>query len=371
MCPNDVTDVRMAWPPGDTAARYRGCSSYEATVLSPLADQSVSRTVLVTGGSGYIGSHVLRALAAAGHRSIVLDLRPPPSEYVAGLARFVLGDVRDPDALAGVLGSEPIDAVVHIAGLKSVPESLADPDRYFDVNTVGTLRILEAIRSAGTGMIVFSSSAAVYGQPEVVPIAEDTQLRPENPYGESKAMSERLLGWWDRCHGVRHVNLRYFNAAGAAHDALTGERPEGAANLIPVVLEATIADRPVRVFGTDYPTPDGTAIRDYIHVEDLAEAHVRALDHLTRGGSSTTLNLGTGRGASVAEVIAAAARATGRRIRVDDAPRRAGDPPSVWADPGRAREVLGWQASRFLDDILSSAWRWHCAQHDPPDLADR
>lgn len=325
----------------------------------------------MTGGSGYIGSHVLRALNAAGYRSIVLDLRPPPSEYVAGLARFVVGDIRDPDALTRLFGSERIDAVMHIAGVKSVSESLADPNSYFDVNTVGTLRVLEAMRSAGTELIVFSSSAAVYGQPEVVPIAEHVQLRPENPYGESKAMSERLLAWWDRCHGVRHANLRYFNAAGAARDALTGERAEKAANLIPVVLNATIAGRPVGIFGTDYPTPDGTAIRDYIHVEDLAEAHVRALDHLEHGGSSTTLNLGSGRGASVAEVIAAAARATGRPIRVKNGPRRPGDPPKVWADPGRAREVLGWQASRSLDEILSTAWRWHCAQHDQSDLADR
>ena len=331
---------------------------------------SAPGAILVTGGSGYIGSHVLRALGAAGYRSVVLDVRPPPSEHVAGLARFVLGDVRDPDALARVFGSGRIDAVVHIAGLKSVPESFADPNRYFDVNTVGTLRILEAMRSASTERIVFSSTAAVYGQPDAVPIVEEAELRPENAYGESKAMSERLLAWSDRCHAMRHVNLRYFNAAGAAPDGLTGERPEGAANLIPVVLEAAIAGRPVSVFGTDYPTPDGTAVRDYIHVEDLAEAHVRALDHLGRGGPSTTLNLGTGRGASVAQVIAAAERATGRRIRVENAARRPGDPPAVWADAGRAREVLGWQASRSLDEMLSTAWRWHRAQHAQPGLVD-
>lgn len=318
----------------------------------------------MTGGSGYIGSHVLRALDAAGYRSIVLDLRPAPSEFVAGLASFVIGDIRDPGALARLFGSERIDAVVHIAGVKSVAESLADPNRYFDVNTVGTLRILDAMRLAGTGLIVFSSSAAVYGQPDDVPITEDVPLQPENPYGESKAMSERLLAWWDRSHGVRHINLRYFNAAGAAPDALTGERPEQATNLIPVVLEAAISARPVGIFGTDYPTPDGTAIRDYIHVEDLADAHVRALDYLEHKGSSTTLNLGTGQGASVAEVIAAAAKATGRRIAEEHLPRRPGDPPMVWADCHLAREVLGWQASRPLNEILSTAWRWHLAQHE-------
>lgn len=318
----------------------------------------------MTGGSGYIGSHVLRALDAAGYRSIVLDLRPAPSEYVAGLARFVIGDIRDPEVLARLFVSERIDAVMHIAGVKSVSESVADPNRYFDVNAVGTLRILEAMMVAGTELIVFSSSAAVYGQPDIVPITEDAPLHPENPYGESKAMSERLLAWWDRCHGIRHVNLRYFNAAGAAPDALTGERPEQAANLIPVVLEAAIAGRAVGMFGTDYPTPDGTAIRDYIHVDDLADAHVRALDHLEREQSSTTLNLGTGQGASVAEVIAAAIEATGRPITAVKLPRRPGDPPMVWADCDRAREVLGWQASRSLDVILATAWRWHLAQHE-------
>jgi UDP-glucose 4-epimerase len=324
----------------------------------------------VTGGSGYIGSHVLRALHASGHESIVLDLRPPPSEYVAGLATSVIGDVRDPEALRRLFGTWRIDAVVHIAGVKSVAESMADPARYFDINTIGTQRILEAMTLAGTSHMVFSSSAAVYGQPDAVPIGERAELRPESPYGESKALSERLLAWWDRCHAIRHVSLRYFNAAGAAPDALTGERSEGAANLIPVVLEAAIAGRPVGIFGTDYPTPDGTAIRDYIHVEDLAAAHVQALDHLWAGGSSTIVNLGTGQGASVAEVIAAATRVTKQRITVVERPRRPGDPPAVWADPGLARELLGWEASRNLDDILSTAWRWHSAQHGRSTLVE-
>lgn len=328
-----------------------------------MTGDATPRTVLVTGGSGYIGAHVLRALRAAGYRSVVLDIQPPPGPFVAGLARFVIGDIRDRDVLGRLFASDHIDGVVHIAGVKSVPESLADPNRYFDINTVGTQRILEAMREAGTRAIVFSSSAAVYGQPDAVPITEDAPLRPENPYGESKAMSERLLAWWDRCHEVRHVNLRYFNAAGAAGDALTGERSEGAANLVPVVLEAAHAGRTVGIFGTDYPTPDGTAIRDYVHVEDLADAHVRALAHLARGEPSITLNLGSGSGASVAQVVAAAERASGRRISVEHRPRREGDPAGVWADPGRASKVLGWRASRSLDEILSTAWRWHSAQH--------
>lgn len=332
-------------------------------IYRPVAHGATVGTVLVTGGSGYIGAHVLRALRGAGYRSVVLDLQPPPSPLVAGLARFVIGDIRDRDVLRRVFASERIDSVVHIAGVKSVPESLADPNRYFDINTVGTLRILDAMTYAGTRAIVFSSSAAVYGQPDVVPIPEDAPLRPENPYGESKAMSERLLAWWDRCHEIRHVSLRYFNAAGAAPDARMGERAEGAANLVPVVLEAAIAGRAVGIFGTDYPTPDGTAIRDYIHVEDLAEAHVRALDYLAQGQPSVTLNLGTGTGASVAEVIASAERASAGQIRVEHLPRREGDPAAVWADPGRAQRVLGWRSTRRLDEILSTAWRWHSAQH--------
>lgn len=319
--------------------------------------------VLVTGGSGYIGAHVLRALGSAGYRSVVLDIQPPPGPFVAGLARFVTGDVRDRDVLSRVFASERIDAVVHIAGVKSVSESLADPAKYFDINTVGTMRILEAMTEAGTGAIVFSSSAAVYGQPDDVPITEDAPLRPENPYGESKALCERLLAWWDRCHGIRHASLRYFNAAGAAPDGKTGERGEGATNLVPVVMEAAIANRAVGIFGTDYPTADGTAIRDYIHVEDLAGAHVAALDYLARMEPSITLNLGTGSGESVADVIAAAERASGRRIRVERRPRRSGDPPAIWADPSRARSVLHWEASRSLDEILATAWRWHRSQH--------
>lgn len=300
----------------------------------------------------------------AGYEVIVVDRRPPPSKFVAGLARFVVGDVRDVDQQRGVMATAPIAAVVHLAGVKSVPESMSDPYQYFDVNTVGTLRILEAMQVAGIDSIVYSSSAAVYGQPETVPIRESASLRPENPYGESKAASERLLAWWDRCIGVRHVALRYFNAAGAAADGRTGEPLAGAGNLVPVLLGSMLADRPVQVYGTDYPTPDGTAIRDYIHVEDLAEAHVRAVEYLLGGGSSETLNLGTGQGASVADVVAAAEAVSGRRVRVERAARRPGDPPAVWADPTRARQVLGWRAQRGLTEIIASAWRWHSSPGD-------
>ena len=295
---------------------------------------------------------------------IVIDQRPPPSDYVGSLGRFVIGDVRDLHGMRDVLAKQSVRAVVHIAGVKSVPDSMTDPHRYFDVNTVGTLRILEAMRGAGIEHMVFSSSAAVYGQPETVPISEDAPLRPENPYGESKASSERLLAWWDQCFGMRHVALRYFNAAGAADDARTGEPIAGAGNLIPVVLQAVLDEQPVRVFGTDYPTPDGTAIRDYIHVDDLADAHVRAIDYLLGGGSSTTLNLGSGRGASVAEVVAAAEAVSSRPVLVEHARRRPGDPPAVWADPARASRVLGWRAKRDLNDIMVSAWRWHSLHHE-------
>jgi UDP-glucose 4-epimerase len=343
--------------------RYRlGTLQLERSALTD--PENSPRSILVTGGSGYIGVHVVRALVLAGYAVIVVDRRPPPSEFVAGLARFMVGDVRDVDRQRGIMATESIAAVVHLAGVKSVPESMSDPYQYFDVNTVGTLRILEAMQESGIDSIVYSSSAAVYGQPDTVPIGETASLHPENPYGESKAASERLLAWWDRCLGVRHVALRYFNAAGAAADGMTGEPLAGAGNLVPVLLGSLLADRPVQVYGTDYPTPDGTAIRDYIHVEDLADAHVRAVDYLLGGGSSATLNLGTGQGASVAEVVAAAEAVTGRPVLVERAARRPGDPPAVWADPARARNVLGWHARRDLIEIIASAWRWHSLPSD-------
>jgi UDP-glucose-4-epimerase GalE len=249
---------------------------------------------------------------------------------------------------------------VHFAGYKAAGEG-----RYFANNVAGSATLIDTLHRCGVGRLVFSSSCAVYGTPERLPVGEDQPLRPESPYGESKAIVERMLGWYDRCHGMRSVSLRYFNAAGAAEDGSIGEDATVTMNLIPLVMQALLGRRPpVRIFGTDYPTSDGTAIRDYIHVDDLADAHVRGLDLLAEGGETATVNVGTGVGSSVREVLAAAATAADRPVPAEDAPRRAGDPVGLYADNTFARELLGWEAHRDLRDIVASAWRWHAGHPD-------
>jgi UDP-glucose 4-epimerase len=273
--------------------------------------------------------------------------------------------VRDTDLVAATLERHRIDAVVHFAALKSVEESVVDPGSYFDDNVGGTLGVLRAMARSGVRRFVFSSSCAVYGAPDRSPVDESAAIRPMNPYGESKALSERLLPWFEATYGIRFAALRYFNAAGAADDGSKGEDWTEAPNLIPVVLKAAAGRRPaVRIFGTDHPTPDGTAIRDYIHVLDLAAAHRCALEAIDAGDRSVTVNVGTGVGASVLEVLDTARRITGRPIPAEPAPRRDGDPPAVWADTRLAESELGWRATRSLDDIVASAWRWHSRHPD-------
>ena len=316
--------------------------------------------ILITGGAGYIGSLTARHLAEAGHVPIVLDDLRNGHRAAIGSLPLVLGDVRDTDLVAATIEQNAIDAVIHFAALKSVEDSVTDPGAYFDDNVGGTLGVLRAMARTGVSRIVFSSSCAVYGMPESLPVTEGSPIRPMNPYGETKAVSERLLPWFESAHGIRSAALRYFNAAGAAEDGSAGEDWTGAQNLIPVVLRTAAGQQPVvRVFGTDHPTPDGTAVRDYIHVLDLAEAHRRALEAIDLRDRSLTVNVGTGVGASVREVLDAARRITGRTIHAEEAPRRAGDPPAVWADTRLAGELLGWHATRSLDDIVGSAWRWH------------
>jgi UDP-glucose-4-epimerase GalE len=272
----------------------------------------------------------------------------------------VVGDVADAELVADVIERYRIDSVVHFAAYKAAGESFENPGRYFANNVAGTAALLEAAYRGGVRRFVFSSSCSVYGTPAEVPVSEKAPISPESPYGETKALVERMLHWYDRCLGLRSVSLRYFNAAGAAMDGSLGEDWTVTTNLVPVAMKALLGQSPpLRVFGTDYPTPDGTAIRDYIHVDDLADAHLRSLDYLARGGDSAAVNLGTGIGSSVREVLAAAEKAAGRPVPSADAPRRPGDPTALWADNTRARELLGWEARYGLDEIVTSAWQWH------------
>jgi UDP-glucose-4-epimerase GalE len=242
---------------------------------------------------------------------------------------------------------------------------MQDPARYFANNVAGSLALLESCRDAGVRRVVFSSTCAVYGTPERCPVTEDAPLHPESPYGESKLMVERMLGWFDRCHGLGSVSLRYFNAAGASSDTRIGEDWTVTLNLVPVVMKAALGRTgPVQVFGSDYPTPDGTAIRDYIHVEDLADAHVRALEYLERDGETTAINLGTGQGSSVREVLETTRRISRTDVPSVDVDRRPGDPIQVFGDNSRAWELLGWVPKHGLDEIIETAWRWHSTHPD-------
>ncbi len=329
--------------------------------------------ILVTGGAGYIGSQTAHHLVRAGHYVVVFDDLGRGHRAAVGSLPLVVGDVRDEALVTATLRDHDIDAVVHFAAFKSVEESVADPGTYFDNNVGGTVATLRAMATASVRRFVFSSSCAVYGPPDHLPVDEDARVRPINPYGESKLLSERMLPWFEASHGIRSAVLRYFNAAGASDDGATGEDWRDAPNLVPVVLQVAAGRRAeVHVFGADHPTPDGSAIRDYIHVLDLAEAHRAALETIAAGDVSLTLNVGTGVGVSVFEVLDAARRITGRPIPAVAAPRREGDPSAIWADTRRAEAVLGWRATRTLDDIISSAWRWHTRHPDgyqSPDAA--
>jgi UDP-arabinose 4-epimerase len=318
-------------------------------------------SILVTGGAGYIGSHACKALARAGYHPVTYDSLELGHREAVRWGPLVEADLADSARIADTLKRFDIAAVMHFAGLISVGESVTNPGRYFRSNVMNTLVLLEAMQAQGLGRIVFSSTAAVYGLPDVELIPEDAAQRPVNPYGESKLMVERMLQWYGSAHGFTHATLRYFNAAGADPEGEIGEDHQPETHLIPLVLEAALGNRAqIDVFGTDYATPDGTAIRDFIHVQDLAEAHVKALDRLLGGGLSLTLNLGTGVGHTVREVIAAAERITGHRIPRREGPRRPGDPPVLVADASRARDVLGWTPGLSdLDTIIRTAWAWH------------
>jgi UDP-glucose-4-epimerase GalE len=336
----------------------------------------MSQSVLVTGGAGYIGSHACKALARAGYRPVAYDNLSRGHREAVLWGPLVEGDIADRNRVAAALRDHRVAGIMHFAAFAYVGESVADPALYYRNNVEGTLSLLEEMRRATVDRIVFSSTCATYGVPEANPIGESTLQRPVNPYGETKLAVERALHWYGEAYGLRHVALRYFNAAGADPDGEIGEDHEPETHLIPLVLQAALGlGPPIRIFGTDYPTADGTAVRDYIHVSDLAEAHVRALDYLLRGGDSRAMNLGTGRGHSVREVIAAAQRAAARPVPREEAPRRAGDPPVLVADPALAAEVLGW-SPRFsdLETIVGTALAWadrHATAHGTGQTSSR
>jgi UDP-glucose 4-epimerase len=313
--------------------------------------------VLVTGGAGYIGSIAVERLLDRGHQAVVIDdLWRGHAAAVDPRAVLEAVDLRDRSAVSVALKRYRPDAVLHFAGATLVPESVREPGLYFDVNVGGSLNLLEAMRSAEVERIVFSSTAAVYGAPETLPIREDAPTRPVNPYGQSKLAVEQMLAAYETAYGFRYAAFRYFNVAGASERL--GEDHDPETHLIPSALLAVRGDRPaLDLYGTDYPTPDGTAIRDYVHVLDLADAHIAALERLDR--SLGPINLGTTTGFSVRQVVDAVEEATGRPAPVRLRPRRAGDPPALLADSARARELLDWEPSRSsLPEMIGSAWRW-------------
>lgn len=316
--------------------------------------------MLVTGGAGYVGSHACKALACAGYLPVVYDNLSRGHAWAVKWGPLERGDLMKTARLTAVLRKHRPIAVLHFAALAYVGESVADPLRYYRNNVGGTNSLLQAMREAAVDRVVFSSTCAVYGAPSKVPIPEGHPQSPLNPYGHSKRMVEQMLADSAAAHGLRSVSLRYFNAAGADPDGEIGEVHDPETHLIPLALEAAAGLRPsLTIHGTDYPTPDGTCIRDYVHVADLADAHVQALQYLARNRGASAFNLGNGGGFTVREVIAAAERVTGRKIPLRNGPRRAGDPPALVGNAGRARRALGWKPRyRDLEAIIDTAWRW-------------
>ena len=313
--------------------------------------------VLVIGGAGYIGSHTARALKRAGHEVVIFDNLSTGYKSLAVGFELIQGDVLDGAALKQALRG--VDALMHFAASAYVGESVVNPRKYFHNNVEGGLSLLNGALEAGVKKIIFSSTCAVYGEPAKVPIEENIPRQPVNPYGVSKLFFELALEAYDRAYDFRYASLRYFNAAGADESGEIGELHDPETHLIPLVLRAAAGDGPeLHVFGDDYPTPDGTCIRDYIHVNDLADAHVRALEHLAAGKTSFAANVGTGKGASVREVISAVERVSGKAVPHKVAPRRPGDPPALVANPAKAQALLNWKATRGLQEIVSTAWHW-------------
>jgi UDP-arabinose 4-epimerase len=321
--------------------------------------------ILVTGGAGYIGSNTCKALAQAGFTPVAYDSLEHGHEWAVQWGPFVKGDIRDGQKLDDVFKQFQPAAVIHFAAYAYVGESMTQPARYYDNNVVGTLSLLQAMQRHGCDKIVFSSTCATYGHPETVPITEDTPQHPINPYGMTKLAVEQMLTCFGMTQGLQSIALRYFNAAGADADGEIGEAHDPETHLIPLVLDVAAKRRTqIRIFGTDYATRDGSCIRDYIHVSDLADAHVLSLQHLLRGGESRIYNVGVGKGYSVLEVVRAAEQVTGVSIPAEYAPRRSGDPAALVASAAAIRQDLGWLPRHSdLPNILGTAWRWHQKQH--------
>lgn len=318
-------------------------------------------SVLVLGGAGYIGSHMVRQLLANGQDVVVVDnLVKGHRAAVAPEAKFYEVDIRDKKAFSEVFDKENIEAVVHFAAFSIVPESVAEPLKYFDNNTAGMVTLLEVMKEYDVKKIVFSSTAATYGNPVNIPIKETDPQNPINPYGESKLMMEKMMGWADKAYGIKWVALRYFNVAGAMPDGSIGEDHQPETHLVPIILQAASGKRDyIEMFGDDYNTPDGFNVRDYVHVVDLADAHILALNYLNQGKPSAQFNLGSATGFSVKEMVEAARKATGVDIKSKVGPRRAGDPDILVADSTAAREVLGWKPNYDnVEDIIKTAWNW-------------
>jgi UDP-glucose 4-epimerase len=319
------------------------------------------KTILVTGGAGYIGAHTVRILEAEGFSPLVFDnFSSGRREFVEG-RRVVEGDLLDLGAVRAVFREHPVAGVLHFASLIQVAESCADPRKYYAHNILSSLNLLDAMLEHGVRALIFSSSAAVYGPPDETPIPERHPVRPVNPYGRTKAVVEKILEDYGWAYDLRSISLRYFNASGADPSGDLGEAHDPETHLIPNIMASILGDKPaLEVFGTDFPTPDGTAVRDYVHVTDLASAHVLALRSLLEGGESGCLNLGTGRGFSVREVIRTAEAVTGRKVPAEDRPRRPGDVPVLLASKEKAEQTLGWRPRHSaLETIIETAWRWH------------
>ncbi len=318
--------------------------------------------ILVCGGAGYIGSHAVYQLVKAGEDVVIVDnLQNGHRGAINPAAKFYQGDIRDANILDKIFTENKIEAVIHFAAYIEAGESVEKPLKYFNNNVYGMQILLESMVRNGVDKIVFSSTAATYGEPEKFPIEENDRKQPINPYGESKLIMEKMMKWVSRANGIRFVSLRYFNAAGAVEDGSIGEDHHPETHLIPLILQVPLGKRDhITIFGDDYPTPDGTCLRDYIHVIDLADAHILALNYLRKGGASNVFNLGNGQGFSVKEMIIAAEKVTGQKIKTEMGTRRAGDPAQLIASSDKARKILGW-TPQFTDveKIIETAWTWH------------